>query len=134
MMSPSTLIPCERMKLRVQIPWSTEKSWVYFLGKGEYFRHGFEYTHEFTRFGDLKLTISFIYILLIICSTRLRFLVLLGHNFVYIVHKRELSVCVSFYSIPVFPEVFSRSHGFARSDATMTTLILALPLSATIKI
>ena len=47
-------------------------------------------------FGNLEITIYFINNFLAICPTRLKFSVLLDHNTVYIVPKRELSACVSF--------------------------------------
>ena len=47
-------------------------------------------------FGNLEIMISFINNFLTICPTRLRFSVLLDHNTVYIVHKRELSTCIGF--------------------------------------
>ena len=54
-------------------------------------------------FNDLKMTLSFINNFLPVCSIRLILSVLLDHNSVYIVRKRELSTYVSFYSIPAFP-------------------------------
>ena len=47
-------------------------------------------------FGNLEITMYFINNFLAICPTRLRFTVLLDHNTVYIVPKREPSACVSF--------------------------------------
>ena len=47
------------------------------------------YTHGFARFCHLKMMVTFINNFLTICPTRLRFLVLLDHNSIYIVHKRK---------------------------------------------
>ena len=64
------------------------------------------HTHGFTRSWRFRDYDIFHYKLFNYLSYKARFTVLLDHDSVYIVHKWELSACVSFYSIPIFPKVW----------------------------
>ena len=70
-------------------------------------------------FGNFNMMISFIHNFWNICHIRLRFSGLLDRNSVSIVHKWELSTCVTFYSALVFSKFAARV-----TDSTGLTLLL----------